>query len=107
MFRLFLLINDPKGVQALGLDRGVPGGEKARTALNATLTARQKAVLAYVDQVARSNQNRPKSVLDPAGAGDVQTALGRAAQAISFGKVSVTAGANAFYSDSQKALTRS
>jgi multiple sugar transport system substrate-binding protein len=101
------LINDPKGVQALGLDRGVPGGEKARTALTSTLTATQKAVLAYVDQMAHSDQNRPKSVLDPAGAGDVQTALGRAAQAVSFGKVSVMAGANAFYSDSQKALTRS
>jgi multiple sugar transport system substrate-binding protein len=98
------IINDPKGVQALGLDRGVPGGAKARASLNPTLTAPQKAVLAYVNAVASSNQNRPKTVLDPPGAGQIQTALSRVSQAVAFGKTSVSAGAATFYSNSQKAL---
>lgn len=100
------IINDSKGVQALSLDRGIPGAAKARTALAPTLTAVQKAVLTFTDQVSHSNQIRPKTVLDPAGAGDIQTALGRIAQSVSFGKLSATAGAASFMSDSQKALAR-
>jgi multiple sugar transport system substrate-binding protein len=100
------IINDPGGVKALGLDRGVPGGEKARAALTPTLTAPQKAVMAFVDQLVKSDQNRPKNVLDPAGAGDIQTALGRVSQSVSFGKTSISAGATTFMSDSQKALAR-
>jgi multiple sugar transport system substrate-binding protein len=62
--------------------------------------------MAFVDQLGKSDQNRPKNVLDPAGAGDIQTALGRVSQAVSFGKTSVSAGAATFMSDSQKALAR-
>jgi multiple sugar transport system substrate-binding protein len=98
------IINDPQGVRALGLDRGVPGSPKARAALMSTLTAPQKAILAYVNAVANSNQNRPKTILDPPGAGQVQNILSRVAQAVAFGKTSVSAGAATFYSDAQKAL---
>jgi multiple sugar transport system substrate-binding protein len=100
------VINDPKGLKALGLDRGIPGGTKARESLMSSLSATDKAVLDYADAVANSGQSRPRTILDPAGAGKIQTALGNAAQAVSFGKLSVTAGASSFYQDSLKALAQ-
>lgn len=99
------LITDPKGVVAIGLDRGIPGSARARAALNPTLKAADKAVLAYASLVAGSGTTSPRTVLDPAGAGKVSTALSNVSQAIGFGKQSITAGANTFYQEAVKAVS--
>lgn len=98
------LINDPNGARAIGLDRGVPGSSTARTALESVLSDTDKKVLAYVNLVGSGNQTSPKLVLDPSGAGKVQTNFGTVAQQVSFGKLSASAGAQAFVQQSQQTL---
>ncbi|GHO70669.1 ABC transporter ATP-binding protein [Ktedonobacter sp. SOSP1-52] len=99
------LITDPKGAKAIGLDRGVPGSARARAALQPTLKAGDKAVLAYSDLMASNNTASPRTVLDPSGAGKVSTALSNASQAVGFGKQSIMAGANSFYQEAVKAVS--
>jgi multiple sugar transport system substrate-binding protein len=99
------LITDPKGAVAIGLDRGIPGSARARAALQPTLQATDKAVLAYASLVANSGTTSPRTVLDPSGAGAVSTALSKVSQAVAFGKQSITDGANSFYQQAVKAVS--
>jgi multiple sugar transport system substrate-binding protein len=99
------LITDPKGVKAIGLDRGIPGSARARAALEPTLKPVDKAVLAYAALVASSGQTSPRTVLDPPGAGAVSTALSNVSQAVAFGKQSISAGAQSFYQQAVKAVS--
>ncbi|MBE3560647.1 MAG: extracellular solute-binding protein [Ktedonobacteraceae bacterium] len=96
--------NDPGAVKALSVERGTPGSAKARQLLVPTLTATQQVMMDYFERVGKSNFTRPKLVLDPAGAGEVEKALLRNAQNVGFGKVSIADGAKAFYADAQKAI---
>jgi multiple sugar transport system substrate-binding protein len=98
------LITEPSGVKAIGLDRGVPGSTRAREALQPTLKDEDKIVLAYQSLVSSNSQSRPKTVLDPAGAGKIQTALGKVSQSVAFGKQSANDGANSLYQQALAAL---
>jgi multiple sugar transport system substrate-binding protein len=98
------IITDPKGVKALGLDRGIPGSARARAVLEASATAEDQAVLTYANQAANSGLTRPKKILDPPAAGKLQTALQNVSQAVSFGKQSPVEGGNALYQQAQKFL---
>lgn len=98
------LINDPAGIKAIVLDRGVPGNSTSQAVLEPVLSTSDKAMLAYVDQVGKSGLTSPKLVLDPPGAGKIITALGTVAQQVSFGKLSITAGAQALVQQAQQAL---
>ncbi|HEY7419773.1 MAG TPA: extracellular solute-binding protein, partial [Ktedonobacteraceae bacterium] len=90
------LINNTAGVRAIGLDRGVPGSTTSQAALQPTLSASDKKVVAYGSLVASSGQVNPKTVLDPPGASKILKALTNVAQQVSFGKMSATAGAQSF-----------
>jgi multiple sugar transport system substrate-binding protein len=98
------IINDSRGVKALGLDRGIPASARARSTLEAALTANDREVLAYANQVSNSGEVHPKTILDPPGAGKFQTALQNVSQAVSFGKQSATEGGNALYQQALKIL---
>lgn len=101
------LITDPKGVTAIGLDRGIPGSARARAALEPTLKAVDKAVLAYANLVANNGSTSPRTVLDPSGAGKFSTELMNVSQAVAFGKQSIAAGANDLYQQAVKAVSSS
>jgi multiple sugar transport system substrate-binding protein len=101
------LINDPEGIEAINVERGIPGSAKARALLLPSLSPTDKATSIYVDATSKSTQVRSKTVLDPSGAGEVEQALIRNAQAVGFGKTSVANGAKTFFADAQKALTQS
>lgn len=98
------LITNPKGVTAIGLDRGIPGSARARGALEPTLKAADKAVLTYASLVSGNGSTSPRTVLDPAGAGKFSTALMKVSQAVAFGKQSITAGASDLYQQAVKAI---
>jgi multiple sugar transport system substrate-binding protein len=98
------LINDPGAIKAINIERGIPGSAKARALLEPDMTASQKTVLDYVNATGKSGQSRSKKVLDPAGAGEVEQALIRTAQAVGFGKTTVANGAKTFYADAQKVV---
>lgn len=98
------MINDSGAIKALNIERGVPGSAKARTLLLPDLTESQKAVLSYIDMVSKSGQASPKKVLDPSGAGAVEQALIRTAQAVGFNKTTIADGAKSFYAEAQKVV---
>jgi hypothetical protein len=56
------------------------------------------------NQVAANS--RPKAVLDPPGAGEVQDLLTMIGQGLAFGKMSVEEATNAFIEQTDKALER-
>jgi multiple sugar transport system substrate-binding protein len=98
------LINDPAGIRAIALDRGVPGKLSSQTVLQPVLATSDKNVLTYYNMVTSSGISTPKTVLDPPGVSKIITILGTVAQQVGFGKLSVTAGAQSFVQQAQQAL---
>jgi multiple sugar transport system substrate-binding protein len=98
------IINDAKGVSDLSLDRGIPGSKQALASLTAGLTPAQKIVIDFYDGFATGTRIRAKKVLDPAGAGDVGTALLNSSQEVGFGRSSVADQASKFMEAANKAL---
>ncbi len=99
----YITIN-PEGVQALGLDRGIPGSARARQSLQSSISDENKAVLAFADLVASSGQSRPKTILDPPGAGKLNSLLLKVSQSVGFGKQSSKDGATTLQQQLQAAL---
>jgi multiple sugar transport system substrate-binding protein len=99
------LVNNPKGIQALGLDRGIPGNKNGMSILSSTIDAAQKATLTYAALVETNKQVRALTILPPAGSGDVENALTKVSQSVSFGQLSASAGAQSFYSQATKAIS--
>ncbi len=96
-------ITNPDAVSILGLERGVPPSAKARATLAPSMSPADKVQLDFVN--AQVKNNRPKTVLDPAGAGEVQKAIARNALSIPLSKVTSSAAADKFMSEANKALT--
>ncbi len=99
-------INDPTAVTTLGVERGIPGSAKAQALLKPNLTPTQQAQVTYINLVAANGLATPKKVLDPSGAGAVETALINAAFAVAFGQKTPDTGADQFMSDAQTALSQ-
>jgi multiple sugar transport system substrate-binding protein len=99
------LVNNAKGIQALGLDRGIPGNHNVMSILNSSLDAAAQETVSYTTLVEKSDQMRPLTILPPAGSGDVGNALLKVAQSVSFGQLSASAGAQSFYNQAVKALS--
>jgi multiple sugar transport system substrate-binding protein len=100
------IVNNAKGIQALGLDRGIPGNADAMTVLGSSLDTAQKATLSYMEVVEQNKQVRSLTILPPAGSGDVEDALQKVSQSVSFGQLSVSAGAQSFFQKATQALTK-
>jgi multiple sugar transport system substrate-binding protein len=96
-------VTNPEAVSILSLDRGVPPSAKARATLAPAMTPADRVQLDFIN--AQVKNNRPKTVLDPAGAGEVQKAMARNALSIPLSKVSSSAAADKFMSEAAKALT--
>jgi multiple sugar transport system substrate-binding protein len=101
------LITNPDGVKAIGLDRGIPGSARAIAALTPTLKPADMAVINYASSIVSNKQIRPKTILDPAAASKVLTALGNVSQSVGFGKLSPAAGASQFFQQAQQTLAGS
>jgi multiple sugar transport system substrate-binding protein len=98
------IINDPNGIKSFGIERGIPGAQKAQILLAPGLTGPQKQEVTFTNAVSAGNTVRVKEVLDPPNASQVATIFGNDAGSVSFKKSSVTAGAQAFYVAAQKVL---
>jgi multiple sugar transport system substrate-binding protein len=96
-------IHDAGAAKVLGVERGVPGSSRTRSAIQPTLQASDQAQIGYFDNL--SKRTRPKTVLDPAGTGDVQTALTNAWQSIALSGVSVADATRKFMEDAGRALS--
>jgi multiple sugar transport system substrate-binding protein len=98
------LINDPNGIKSIGIERGIPGAQKAQVLLAPGLTDAQKQEVAFTNALSAGTMIRVKEVLDPPQASQVATLFGNEAGHVSFKKSSVTGGAQAFYTSAQKVL---
>jgi multiple sugar transport system substrate-binding protein len=97
-------IHNADAAKVLGVERGVPGSAKTRTAIQPSLQAPDLAQVSYFDGL--SVHTRAKQVLDPPGAGDVSTALTNAWQSIALQGVSVSSATSKFMEDAQRALSQ-
>ncbi len=98
------IINDPNGIKSFGIERGIPGAQKAQILLAPGLTVAQKQEVTFTNAISAGNMVRVKEVLDPPNASQVATIFGNDAGHVSFKQSTVTAGAQAFYTAAQKAL---
>ncbi|HXM54393.1 MAG TPA: extracellular solute-binding protein [Candidatus Dormibacteraeota bacterium] len=95
-------VHDADAAKVLGVERGVPGSARSRSVIADGLQPPDKAQITYFDDL--SKRTRAKGVLDPAGTGDVSTALTNAWQSIALSGVSVADATRKFMDDSARAL---
>ncbi len=99
------IINDPNGIKSIGIERGIPGALKAQTLLRPKFTPAQLQEFTFTNTISNSDMVRVKEVLDPPSASQVASIFGDKAGEISFKRSSISAGAQAFFSAAQKALS--
>jgi multiple sugar transport system substrate-binding protein len=100
------LINDPDGIKAIGLERGIPGSRKAQALLAPGFTPAQQKVIDFSNIVSKSGSVRLKEVLDPPSASQVATIFSTVATDVGTKKTTVVDGAKSFYDAAQKALLK-
>ena len=98
------LVNDPEGVKALGIERGVPGSSTAQALLAPDLDHLGKMQVEYVSAVSKIAIKLPPP--PPKGAGEIEKLLLRVADAIAFGRTSIKDGAQQFHNEAESILAR-
>ncbi|HEY4389553.1 MAG TPA: extracellular solute-binding protein [Ktedonobacteraceae bacterium] len=98
------LLNDTSAIKVLGIERGIPGSARAQNLLKPALSASDLVQLNLVDQI--SAVSRPKLVLDPPGAGEVESLLGFVNQGLLYGKLTIAEAAENFVTQTDKILER-
>jgi multiple sugar transport system substrate-binding protein len=98
------IINDPGGITAFGIERGIPGVAKAQALLNPTLTAVQQREIAFTNATSQSGSIRIKEVLSPPKAGKVAALFTQASTDVSVKHVSISDSAKAFITNAKKIL---
>jgi multiple sugar transport system substrate-binding protein len=99
----FLFANNG-AIQALGIERGIPGSARAQALLKPSLQPSDSIQLNLVQLITATS--RPKQVLDPPGAGEVSDLLTMIAQGLSFGKLTAAEAADTFVAQTDQALER-
>lgn len=99
----FLFANDG-AIKALAIERGIPGSARAQALLKPSLKPSDLIQLNLVNLITATS--RPKLVLDPPAAGEVQDLLTLIAQGLSFGKLTVAEAADTFVAQTDQALER-
>ena len=98
------IINDPGGIKAIGIERGIPGALKAQTLLAPSFTPAQREEVTFTNMISNSTLIRVKEVLDPPAASQIATIFGDVAGEVSFKRTTVSDGAQAFFAAVQKVL---
>jgi multiple sugar transport system substrate-binding protein len=98
------IINNPGGITAIGIERGVPGALKAQALLAPTLTAVQQRELAFTNETSQSGSIRIKEVLAPPKASLVTTLFVTASTDVSIKHISIADSAKTFIAAAQKVL---
>ncbi len=98
------LVNEPDGVKALGIERGVPGAAASAALLAPDLDDLGRLQVDYVAAVTKVAVPLPPP--PPKGAGEIEQLLRRVADAVAFGKASVKDGAAQFHSEAEGILAR-
>ncbi len=98
------MVNEPEGVKALGIERGVPPSNVAQKLLTPELDELGRMQVDYVAAVTKIATPLPPP--PPKGAGEIEKLLLRVADAVAFGRSSVKDGAQQFFSEAESILAR-
>lgn len=98
------LAYDPDAMAVLGVERGVPGDERARESLLGKVNPVEKRMIDYLTIVEGNVSPLPPP--PPKGAGEVETLLRRFYPELAFGRMDVKDGAEKFYKQSQAIMRR-
>lgn len=98
------IINDPAGIKAIGIDRGIPGALKAQTLLHPSFTPAQLEEVTFTNDISHSTMIRVKEVLDPPAASQIATIFTNVATDVSFQRTKPANGAQTFFTQAQKVL---
>jgi multiple sugar transport system substrate-binding protein len=98
------MVNDPEGVKALGIERGVPPSNLAQALLTPDLDELGKMQIDYVAAVTKVAVRLPPA--PPKGAGEIEKLLLRVADSVAFGRASVKDGAQQFFTEVESILAR-
>ncbi len=98
------MVNEPDGVKALGIERGVPPSSIAQGLLTPELDDLGRMQLNYVSAVTKIAVTLPPP--PPKGAGEIEKLLLRVADQVAFGRASVKEGAQQFFTEVESILAR-
>ena len=98
------MVNEPEGVKALNIERGVPPSSAAQAQLAPDLDDLGKMQVSYVAAVTKIAVPLPPP--PPKGAGEIEKLLLRVADTVAFGRASVKDGANQFFTEVESILAR-
>ncbi|MCA0422039.1 MAG: ABC transporter substrate-binding protein [Proteobacteria bacterium] len=98
------VINDPEGVKAYGVERGVPPSSKSRDLIAADLDALGKAQVDYIASV--TSKVGPLPPPPPKGAGEIAFLLRRTNEEVGFGRIKPAEAGKKFLTEASSILSR-
>lgn len=98
------VINDPEGLKAYGVERGVPPSSKARESIAGDLDALGKAMVDYIAEV--TPKVGPLPPPPPKGAGEIAFLLRRTNEEVGFGRVKAAEAGKKFFAEASSILSR-
>jgi multiple sugar transport system substrate-binding protein len=97
-------VENPDGVRALGVERGVPASPAMRDVLKPTLDAQSQGMVEFIAFI--TDKVGPLPPAPPPGAGEIQVRLRRANQEVGFGRSKPADAAKQFISDARDVLAQ-
>lgn len=98
------IVNEPEGVKALGIERGIPAAAQARAQLSPDLDELGKTQIVYLEYVGKHGVPLPPPA--PKGAGEIEQLLRKIGDSVAFGKSSVADAAKQFAAEAQSIIDR-
>ena len=98
------MVNEPDGVKALGIERGVPPSSTAQKFVTPDLDDLGKMQVDFVAAVSKVAVPLPPP--PPKGAGEIEKLMLRVADTVAFGRASVKDGAQQFFTEAESILAR-
>jgi len=96
------LLNDPKGLEILGLTLGGPASDKATEILGKTADAPSKKVLDYLTELRKTAPSATPRWIS--GHGELESLLGRLNSSVGFAQTTPEAAADNFFSEADRIL---
>jgi multiple sugar transport system substrate-binding protein len=97
-------INDIDANKVINAERGVPVSSKVRSAMESSLSAQNKKMFQYIDEVSKNSSK--VSAPDPSGSSEVRTDLNNEVDAVLYGKKTAAQAASDFRTEANTVLGR-
>ena len=98
-------LSDPDATAILGGERGIPASSEVRERLRPKMSADDQVMLDYISNLGDHAGSLPPPA--PAGGGEIDELLAKAAESVAFGAQSPADGAKTYIEDAKAVLARS